>query len=198
MKGLQFTWFLALNCNEQPWSLIDRDKSREAEGSDDEYLWCRCCCGTSVPLSRSCRAIIIYFDLKVVFKELFGTNLNLQKSEVSLLALQPHTVVDPAPTLEPLYMQLPDSEFQSISVATKLEGTVIVGVPIYPGALSPGSLPLLLMIMKLVYVKCQLNPENIYRMQLGKLLQIVSRNFKPLFGFLLQIVLCFIIARIRS
>jgi hypothetical protein len=68
--------------------------------------------------------IIIYFDLKDVFKQLFGTDLNLQKS--SLLSLQLNTVVDPPATLEPLYLQL--LELREIPVATK--GTVIVGVPI--------------------------------------------------------------------
>ena len=53
---------------------------------------------------RDC--VIIYFDLKVLFKELFGTDLNMQKS--SLLALQMHTVIDPTSTLEPLYVQLPE------------------------------------------------------------------------------------------
>ncbi len=52
--------------------------------------------------------VIIYFDLKVPFKELFGTDLNMQKSSESLLALQMHTVIDPTSTLEPLYVQLPE------------------------------------------------------------------------------------------
>ena len=43
---------------------------------------------------RDC--VIIYFDLKILFKNLFGTDLNMQKS--SLLALQMHTVIDPTST----------------------------------------------------------------------------------------------------
>ncbi len=68
--------------------------------------------------------VIVYFELKVLFKELFGTDLNMQKS--SLLALQMHTVIDPTSTLEPLYVQL--LELRNISVVTK--GAVVVGVPI--------------------------------------------------------------------
>ena len=75
-------------------------------------------------LGKICDCVIIYFDLKILFKNLFGTDLNMQKS--SLLALQMHTVIDPTSTLEPLYVELP--ELRNIPVVTK--GTVIVGVPI--------------------------------------------------------------------
>ena len=46
----------------------------------------------------------IYFELKIVLKEIFGINLNLRKS--SLLLLQLHTVVDPVSFMEPIYQML--------------------------------------------------------------------------------------------
>ena len=75
-------------------------------------------------LGKISDCVIIYFELKALFKDLFGTDLNMQKS--SLLALQMHTVIDPTSTLEPLYVQLP--ELRNIPVVT--QGTVVVGVPI--------------------------------------------------------------------
>jgi hypothetical protein len=66
----------------------------------------------------------IYFEMKIVFKEVFGINLNLRKS--SLLLLQLHTVVDPVAYMEPVYQLLP--ELRQLPLATK--GTRIVGVPI--------------------------------------------------------------------
>ena len=66
----------------------------------------------------------IYFELKIVLKEIFGINLNLRKS--SLLLLQLHTVVDPVSFMEPIYQMLP--EIRQLPLATT--GTRIVGVPI--------------------------------------------------------------------
>ncbi len=56
-------------------------------------------------LGQVCDNIIIFFKMKMVFRQLFGTDLNMHKS--SLLALKIHTVIDPAPVLESLYVQLP-------------------------------------------------------------------------------------------
>ncbi len=67
--------------------------------------------------------VVVYMDLKIILKDLFGVNLNLKKSS---LLLQLHTVVDPAASMEPIFQQLPD--LRPIPVAT--HGTVIVSVPV--------------------------------------------------------------------
>jgi hypothetical protein len=81
--------------------------------------------GQFINLLGSIREItVIYFELKIVLKEVFGVHLNLQKS--SPLALQLHSVVDPVSFMEPIYHQCPDLRLIPFSV----QGTVILGVPI--------------------------------------------------------------------
>ncbi len=67
---------------------------------------------------------VIYLELEIVLKEVFGVRLNLQKP--SLLALQFHSVVGHVSFMEQTYQQLP--ELRLIPLAAK--GFVILGVPI--------------------------------------------------------------------